>query len=236
MAGISGCQVARDGPARSRAGTVTRGEGGVPVFMKRQQGLWHCLPLSILVLRFSARVRAMNLWYFPAAFSCFALSCYPPRARWPTRLGGVARLGLIRCACRPWSREMKGWLIVGKVLPWLCGVCLGLLPVLYGLGFWHWQAGLESAAAPKIESRAVALEKPFDPSAVVLLFGDPPTQPALVAPIESVKDSGLSLKLIASFVSPQGRSAAVLAGDAREQQLFFIGDQVLPGVELRSEE
>ncbi|HLD65891.1 MAG TPA: type II secretion system protein N [Pseudomonas sp.] len=127
---------------------------------------------------------------------------------------------------------MKGWLIVGKVLPWLCGVCLGLLPVLYGLGFWHWQAGLESAAAPKIESRAVALEKPFDPSAVVLLFGDPPTQPALVAPIESVKDSGLSLKLIASFVSPQGRSAAVLAGDAREQQLFFIGDQVLPGVEL----
>lgn len=125
---------------------------------------------------------------------------------------------------------MTGSLIVNKAIPWLWWGSLALLPVFYGLSFWHWQGELvsEVGASVKVEAKPVKTNKAVDSASLVALFGAVAAAPA----VESVKESGLSLKLLASLVSPGGRSGAVLAGGERKQQLFFAGDEVLPGVQL----
>lgn len=114
-------------------------------------------------------------------------------------------------------------------MPWLWWTCLALLPLVYGLSFWHWQSELLSAPDPTVvEAKPVKAHKAVDSASLSALFGAVAVTPG----IETVKESGLSLTLLASLVSPGGRSGAVLAGGERKQQLFFTGDEVLPGVQL----
>ncbi len=118
---------------------------------------------------------------------------------------------------------------MNKAMPWLWWGSLALLPVLYGLSFWYWQGELASevGASVKVEAKPAKTNKTADSASLLALFGS-----AAAPAVESVKESGLSLKLLASLVSPGGRSGAVLAGGERKQQLFFAGDEVLPGVQL----
>ncbi|MET1080948.1 MAG: type II secretion system protein N [Pseudomonas sp.] len=196
----------------------------------------------------------MNLWYFPRRFYLWdkwgvRLRCQVWLA-WRSDLVWMTFTYLIR-AC-PLVRNaqvtrgagvcpliffgfghgvvMRGNFIAGKLAPWLCAACLLLLPAFYGFSFWSWRQTLihETAIASNSVPVAVALGPVVDPANIPPLFGTVNTMP-VAAP---VKESGLSLKLLASFVSPKGRSAAVLAGGEHKQKLFFAGDEVLPGVEL----
>lgn len=50
-----------------------------------------------------------------------------------------------------------------------------------------------------------------------------------------IKESALSLKLVASYVVGKNRhSAAVLEQDGGKQKLYFSGDLIIPGVKLKS--
>jgi type II secretory pathway component PulC len=60
------------------------------------------------------------------------------------------------------------------------------------------------------------------------LFGSAKAEP-VAAP---VKESTLSLKLVASYVGGKGRSAAVIASSESNHKLYYQGDKLLPGVEL----
>lgn len=100
----------------------------------------------------------------------------------------------------------------------------------YGYSFWQWQkqAELSNTVVSQSSPQPVKADAGADKSWIAAFFGQ-----AVQAPVaEAVKETNLSLKLQASFVSEGGHSAAVLVGGERKQQLFFDGDEVMPGVQL----
>lgn len=112
------------------------------------------------------------------------------------------------------------------------GTAAALLLVAYLSAFIYWQQRLLPAvAAPLVVSTAeVAADKAPNISAIAALFGTPQQ-----APREDVKESQLSLKLVASYVVPQkNRSAAIISSDGDNQRLYFIGDKIQAGVELKA--
>ena len=112
---------------------------------------------------------------------------------------------------------------------WLALLGLFVLPVAYGLGFWHWQRDLqmEVLSPPSVVEADLRSAKP-NYAELAQLFGSPKTEP-VVAP---VKESTLSLKLVASYVGGKGRSAAVIANSESNHKLYYQGAKLLPGVEL----
>lgn len=74
----------------------------------------------------------------------------------------------------------------------------------------------------------------YDIERIAKIFGTP--QQEKTKSIE-VKESALSLKLVASYaVGENGRSAAVLEQSGGKQRLYFSGDLVMPGVTLKAVE
>ena len=117
----------------------------------------------------------------------------------------------------------------GQVGAWL--VLLGLisLPAAYGVIFWLWQRSLAAEALPLLPVVEASKQstKP-DYAELAQLFGSAKAEP-VAAP---VKESTLSLKLVASYVGGKGRSAAVIASSENNHKLYYQGDKLLPGVEL----
>lgn len=122
--------------------------------------------------------------------------------------------------------------LLEKLTPALTLIALLSLPTWYGLRYWQWQQSLQAEPQATV---AQAAEKPreqpeSDREKLLALFGKA-EQEAPVAP--PVKESTLSLKLLASYVAAEGgRSAAVIAGDGKKDKLHYQGDKILPGVEL----
>lgn len=108
---------------------------------------------------------------------------------------------------------------------------LGLisLPAAYGVTFWQWQRSLAAEALPSLPVVETSKQsaKP-DYAELAQLFGSAKAEP-VAAP---VKESTLSLKLVASYVGGKGRSAAVIASSENNHKLYYQGDKLLPGVEL----
>jgi type II secretory pathway component PulC len=118
----------------------------------------------------------------------------------------------------------------GRVTSYMTWLCLLILPAAYGFSFWHWQRNIDADFMPQapVAEASLKVDKP-DYKQLALLFGDAQAEPA-AAPI---KESTLSLKLVASYVGgKQGRSAAVIASSESNHQLYYQGDKLLPGVEL----
>jgi len=119
-----------------------------------------------------------------------------------------------------------------KLVPILTMACLLALPIWYGLRYWQWQQSLQ--AEPQETVTQVA-EKPRegpkpDREKLLALFGKAEQEALVEAP---VKESTLSLKLLASYVAGKdGRSAAVIAVNGKNDKLYYPGDRVLAGVEL----
>ena len=91
---------------------------------------------------------------------------------------------------------------------WLVLLGLFVLPATYGVAFWQWQRSLAVEALPSLPVVEVSKQsaKP-DYAELAQLFGSAKAEP-VAAP---VKESTLSLKLVASYVGGKGRSAAVIA-------------------------
>ena len=112
------------------------------------------------------------------------------------------------------------------------GAAAVLLLVAYILAFIYWQQQmLPAEAAPlAVTAAEAATDKALDISAMAALFGT-----VQQAPHEEVKESQLSLKLVASYVVPQkNRSAAIISSDGDNQKLYYIGAKIQPGVELKA--
>lgn len=122
----------------------------------------------------------------------------------------------------------KAWF--NSITSFLAWVGLFALPIVYGFSFWHWQQNLDVATAlqvPVIE-QPLATSKP-NYEQLAMLFGTARVEP-VAAP---VKESTLSLKLVASYVGgKKGRSAAVIASNENNHKLYYQGDKLMPGVEL----
>lgn len=118
---------------------------------------------------------------------------------------------------------------LGRLIDRLTLLVLFGLPVAYGVAFWQWQRDLlaEEPPVPPVATTILAGDKP-DYDELAQLFGSAAPKP-VVAPI---KESNLSLKLVASYVGGKGRSAAVLASSESNHRLYYPGDKLLPGVEL----
>ena len=106
---------------------------------------------------------------------------------------------------------------------------LFVLPAAYGVAFWQWQRSLAAEALPSLPVVEASKQsaKP-DYAELAELFGSAKAEP-VAAP---VKESTLSLKLVASYVGGKGRSAAVIASSESNHKLYYQGDKLLPGVEL----
>lgn len=121
---------------------------------------------------------------------------------------------------------------LGKLIPMLTVICLLALPAWYGLRYWQWQQSLQPVPQATVDQAA---EKPREQSKpdrekLLGLFGKAEQGVPVAAP---VKESTLSLKLLASYVAAEGgRSAAVIAGNGKKDKLHYQGDKILPGVEL----
>ncbi|WP_082936654.1 type II secretion system protein N [Pseudomonas citronellolis] len=112
----------------------------------------------------------------------------------------------------------------------ICGLCA--VAAFYVFSFLKWQRQLDEATVPQSPGGEVARQKPT-PNREVLaqLFGSPAPKAETVP----VKESNLSLKLVASYAgSEESRSAAVIEGNENAQALYYPGDKLLPGVELIS--
>jgi len=122
------------------------------------------------------------------------------------------------------NRPLLGRLGAGLALLGLFG-----LPAAYGVAFWQWQRSLLAEELPVAPVVAAALPgaKP-DYAELAQLFGSAAPEP-VAAPI---KESTLSLKLVASYVGGKGRSAAVLASGENNHRLYYPGDKLMQGVEL----
>lgn len=118
---------------------------------------------------------------------------------------------------------------LGRLIDRLTLLALFGLPVAYGVAFWQWQRDL-LAEEPPVQPVATAVSAGAKPDYAQLaqLFGSAAPKP-VAAPI---KESNLSLKLVASYVGGKGRSAAVLASSESNHRLYYPGDKLLPGVEL----
>jgi type II secretory pathway component PulC len=67
-----------------------------------------------------------------------------------------------------------------------------------------------------------------DHAELARLFGPIKSTPDVVP----VKESTLSIRLVASYVGGKGRSAAVIASSENKHKLYYQGDKLMPGVEL----
>jgi type II secretory pathway component PulC len=108
---------------------------------------------------------------------------------------------------------------------------LGLISLLvgYGVAFWHWQRGVAIEVLPPLPVAEASVQSTkTDYAKLANLFGSAKAEP-VAAP---VKESTLSLKLVASYVGGKGRSAAVIASSESNHKLYYQGDKLLPGVEL----
>lgn len=119
--------------------------------------------------------------------------------------------------------------LLGRLLNRLTLLVLFGLPVAYGVAFWQWQRDLLAEPVPEqpLATTALVEAKP-DHSQLAQLFGSVAPKPVA----EPIKESNLSLKLVASYVGGKGRSAAVLASSESNHRLYYPGDKLLPGVEL----
>ncbi|XXF08326.1 hypothetical protein J3Q00_20445 [Pseudomonas sp. D2-3] len=100
---------------------------------------------------------------------------------------------------------------------------------IYVLAFWKWQLGI-AVEMPSMYpvAEAATQDLKIDYIKLAQMFGSTKAETA-VAP---VKESTLSLKLVASYVGGKGRSAAVIASSESNHKLYYQGDTLLPGVEL----
>lgn len=119
--------------------------------------------------------------------------------------------------------------LLGRLGAWLALLGLFVLPATYGVAFWQWQRSLAVEALPSLPviETSKRSAKP-DYAQLAQLFGSAKVEP-VAAP---VKESTLSLKLVASYVGGKGRSAAVIASSENNHTLYYQGDKLLPGVEL----
>lgn len=119
--------------------------------------------------------------------------------------------------------------LLGRLIDRLTLLLLFGLPVAYGVAFWQWQRDLlaEEPPVPPVATTTLAGAEP-DYAQLAQLFGSVAPKP-VAAPI---KESNLSLKLVASYVGGKDRSAAVLASSESNHRLYYPGDKLLPGVEL----
>lgn len=112
------------------------------------------------------------------------------------------------------------------------GAAAALLLVAYVLAFVYWQQRVlpaEVAPLATAEPELIA-DRRIDVVAISRMFGNPKKKQA-----EEVKESQLSLKLVASYVVPgKDRSAAIISRDGDKQKLYFIGDKIQAGVELKA--
>ena len=117
----------------------------------------------------------------------------------------------------------------GRAASYMTWLCLFILPAAYGFSFWNWQRNIDADFMPQaaVVEASLKVDKP-NYKQLALLFGDAQAEPA-AAP---VKESTLSLKLVASYVGGKGRSAAVIASSESNHKLYYQGDKLLPGVEL----
>lgn len=121
---------------------------------------------------------------------------------------------------------------IAKLMPVLTLTCLLALPTWYGYRYWQWRQSLQVEPHTRVAQAAEAPREMAKPNREKLLslFGKVEQEEPVVAP---VKESTLSLKLLASYVAPEGgRSAAVIAGIGKDDQLHYQSDKILPGVEL----
>ena len=117
----------------------------------------------------------------------------------------------------------------GQLGVWLVLLGLFVLPAAYGVAFWHWQQGVASEVLPPLPVAEASVQSTkADYAQLANLFGSAKVEP-VAAP---VKESTLSLKLVASYVGGKGRSAAVIASSENNHKLYYQGDKLLPGVEL----
>lgn len=122
----------------------------------------------------------------------------------------------------------KAWF--NSATSFLAWVGLFALPIVYGFSFWHWQQSLDvdTALQVPVVEQPLATSKP-NYEQLAILFGTARVEP-VAAP---VKESTLSLKLVASYVGgKKGRSAAVIASNENNHKLYYQGDKLMPGVEL----
>lgn len=105
------------------------------------------------------------------------------------------------------------------------------LPLAYCGLFWHWLREVENTPPVTAAAKAVFVQAKApapDWRVVGDLFGD--AEHPIVD--QAVKESSLSLRLLASYVAVGGRSAAVIAGVGKNQRLVFAGQEIQPGVRL----
>lgn len=122
----------------------------------------------------------------------------------------------------------KAWF--NSATSFLAWVGLFALPIGYGFSFWHWQQNLDvdTALQVPVVEQPLATSKP-NYEQLAMLFGTARVEP-VAAP---VKESTLSLKLVASYVGgKKGRSAAVIASNENNHKLYYQGDKLMLGVEL----
>ncbi|UUY07318.1 hypothetical protein LRS11_16010 [Pseudomonas sp. J452] len=97
--------------------------------------------------------------------------------------------------------------------------------------YWRDQALQVESAPLEVVGAEVSPDKALDISAIATLFGSAEKEEKQ----ESVKESSLSLKLVASYVVPEKkRSAAIISSGEDNQKLFYVGDKIQAGVELKA--
>lgn len=103
-------------------------------------------------------------------------------------------------------------------------------------GFVYWDSQLLRVEnVPQADvGHAIAPDNSRSISASPALFGAvQETEKAATG--ETIKESQLSLKLFASYVVPEkNRSAAIISSDGDNQKLYYIGDKIQQGVELKA--
>lgn len=122
-----------------------------------------------------------------------------------------------------------GWHLLAKMTGKGALFLAAVLSSTYVYNYWQWRQAFMADVtqlAPAVE-RPVVREK-SNYTELANLFGSVKVEPA-AAP---VKESTLSIKLVASYVGGKGRSAAVIASSESNHKLYYQGDTLLPGVEL----
>jgi type II secretory pathway component PulC len=113
---------------------------------------------------------------------------------------------------------------------WLCAAFF--LVSGYGVSFFYWYSQvLQVEGAPqKVVAADASPDQDLNIAAIAMLFGAAPEKAT-----ENVKESQLSLKLVASYVVPEkNRSAAIISSDGDHQKLYYVGDKIQRDVELKA--
>jgi len=122
-----------------------------------------------------------------------------------------------------------GWHLLPKMAGKGALFLAAVLSSTYVYSYWQWR----QVFMADVTQLASAVERPVvreksSYTELANLFGSVKVEPAAVP----VKESTLSLKLVASYVGGKGRSAAVIASSESNHKLYYQGDTLLPGVEL----